>query len=250
MKYMGSKARIAKDIVPIIQSFIDKTNAKTYIEGFVGGANVIDKIRCNERIGIDKNKYLIALLDYVASGQQLLGRVSKDTYNFVKSNKDIYPDWMVGNIGFLASYNGKFFDGGYANVIVEHTKYGDKVRDYYAEGKRNLERQAPSLTGIKFECADFLSLDYTDKKEIVFYFDIPYLNTTKYDVSKGFDYVAFYNKCRELSKDNIVIVSEQCMPEDFTCIWEGKVARTVSATKRSYPTEKLFVIGKALDYVE
>ena len=54
MKYMGSKARIAKDICPIIQSFIDKSNANIYIEGFSGGANVIDKIVCDTRVGIDK----------------------------------------------------------------------------------------------------------------------------------------------------------------------------------------------------
>jgi hypothetical protein len=39
------------------------------------------------------------------------------------------------------------------------------------------------------------------------------------------------------------------MPDDFTCIWEKKVARTISATGREYPTEKLFVIGKALGYI-
>lgn len=33
MKYMGSKSRIAKDIVPIIQKCIDDNNIETYIEG-------------------------------------------------------------------------------------------------------------------------------------------------------------------------------------------------------------------------
>lgn len=37
MKYMGSKSRIAKDIVPIIQKTIDDNNINTYIEPFVGG---------------------------------------------------------------------------------------------------------------------------------------------------------------------------------------------------------------------
>lgn len=37
MKYMGSKIRIAKDIVPIIQKTIDDNNINTYIEPFVGG---------------------------------------------------------------------------------------------------------------------------------------------------------------------------------------------------------------------
>ena len=41
---MGSKSRIAKHIVPIIQRYIDENNIDTYVEPFVGGANVIDKI--------------------------------------------------------------------------------------------------------------------------------------------------------------------------------------------------------------
>lgn len=62
MKYMGSKSRIAKQIVPIIQNYIDQSTKKAYIEPFVGGANVIDKIVCDYRVGFDINKYLIALL--------------------------------------------------------------------------------------------------------------------------------------------------------------------------------------------
>ena len=36
MKYIGSKAKIANDIVPIIQRYIDEHNIKQYIEPFVG----------------------------------------------------------------------------------------------------------------------------------------------------------------------------------------------------------------------
>ena len=55
MKYMGSKSRICKYIVPIIQEYIDKNNIKKYWEPFVGGANVIDKIKCAKKVGSDKN---------------------------------------------------------------------------------------------------------------------------------------------------------------------------------------------------
>lgn len=37
MKYMGSKTRIAKDIVPILQKCIDDNHIKNYLEPFVGG---------------------------------------------------------------------------------------------------------------------------------------------------------------------------------------------------------------------
>ena len=40
MNYMGSKSRIAKYIVPIIQSYIDDYGINTYIEPFVGGGQM------------------------------------------------------------------------------------------------------------------------------------------------------------------------------------------------------------------
>ena len=49
MRYLGSKAKIAKDIVPIIHSYIDNNSIEHYWEPFVGGANMIDKIKCKNK---------------------------------------------------------------------------------------------------------------------------------------------------------------------------------------------------------
>ena len=57
MKYMGSKNRIAKEILPIM---LKERGQRTWVEPFVGGANMIDKVSGN-RIGADANKYLIAM---------------------------------------------------------------------------------------------------------------------------------------------------------------------------------------------
>ena len=43
MKYVGSKARISRHILPIIQGAIDRNGIETYVEPFVGGGNLIDK---------------------------------------------------------------------------------------------------------------------------------------------------------------------------------------------------------------
>lgn len=59
MKYMGSKSRIKKHIVPILQNLIDTNGIETYIEPFVGGANIIDSIDCPNRIGGDLHDKLI-----------------------------------------------------------------------------------------------------------------------------------------------------------------------------------------------
>ena len=50
MVYQGSKARIAKDICPIIQKAIDESNCDTFIDAFVGGANLIQHIKCKNRV--------------------------------------------------------------------------------------------------------------------------------------------------------------------------------------------------------
>lgn len=50
MKYVGSKNRISKELAPIIQSYITE-DTKGYLEPFVGGANMIDKINHYNRIG-------------------------------------------------------------------------------------------------------------------------------------------------------------------------------------------------------
>ena len=119
IKYMGSKSRIAKHIVPIIQKYIDENKPTFYLEPFVGGANVIDKIKHPNKFGSDKNKYLIALLKLVQSGKPLYESVPKELYDkaiiaFNNGDTSDFEDWQIGNIGFLASYNGRWFDGGYA----------------------------------------------------------------------------------------------------------------------------------------
>ena len=58
MKYMGSKNRFAKELLPIILK--DRKTDQWYVEPFAGGMNLIDKVDGN-RIANDNNKYLIAL---------------------------------------------------------------------------------------------------------------------------------------------------------------------------------------------
>lgn len=117
----------------------------TYIELFVGGANVIDKIKCERKIGSDKNKYLIELLKRVQVDKPLLDSVSKELYDdvqldFYNRNKNNHTpkfhDWEIGNIGFLASYNGRFFDGGYGKTVYEKTKKWFEITGLLSRSKK------------------------------------------------------------------------------------------------------------------
>lgn len=206
-----------------------------------GGCNVIDHIKADIKIGADKQKYLIALLQNLHRINELPEFVSKEHYSDVRNayNHQInkYPDWYTGGVGFLASYNGRFFDGGYAGVV--NTKAGT-VRDYYAEAKRNLETQAPSLTDIQFICKDFKETE--SLSGYVIYCDPPYSGTKQYGVSKNFDYDRFWTWVRTFSQDNVVLVSEHQAPQDFECIWEQPILRTIDNTKRVKATEKIFIL--------
>lgn len=244
MKYMGSKSRIAKYIVPIIQRYIDENNITKYWEPFVGGANVIDKIRCDCKVGSDKNRYLIALLQRVQAGGLLYESVSKELYDkartaFNNGDTSEFEDWQVGNIGFLASFNGRWFDGGYARPGYEKLKSGGtRYRDYYNEAKNNLLNQAPNLIGIQFECYDYTEIN---PYGAFVYVDPPYQSVKQYANATNFDYDLFWSIMREWSKNNIVIISEEHAPDDFSCIWEQEVSRSIKAADKSRATEKLFI---------
>ena len=246
MKYMGSKSRIAKHIVPIIQKYIDNNNIQYYIEPFVGGANVIDKIKCKTKIGTDKNRYLIALLNRAKDDLPLYEKVSKELYDkartaFNNGDTSSFEDWEIGNIGFLASYNGRWFDGGYAKPGYEKTKNGQRYRDYYQESKNNLLQQAPNLKDCIFRMADYRWLNKANIKNTLIYCDPPYANTKQYANATSFDYKEFWDNIRKWSENNIVIISEQNAPDDFECIWEQEVSRSIKANDKIKAREKLFI---------
>lgn len=237
IKYVGSKARLSKQLAPIIQSYIDAMGDRCngYWELFVGGANMIDKIKHSHKYGSDSNKYLIALLQHIQQTTDALpDTITKDEHNAAKANPKAYPDWYVGLVGFCASYNGKWF-GGYANGVK--TKIGT-VRNYTDEAIRNLKKQAPTLEGISLACCNY---NDCSADGFVIYCDPPYRDTTKY-ATGDFDYDRFYAWCKEMAKTNIVLISEYWMPEDdFECIWSGELRCTLDKSSCSNKVEKLYL---------
>lgn len=230
---MGSKNRIAKDIVPIIQSYIDNNNVVNYLEPFVGGANVIDKIRCENRYGCDSHKELIAFLKGLSEGYIPPMNISEDEYKYIKEHRNEYNDCFLGYVGFQLSYGAKWFD----------TFRRDKVgkRKYDEEAFRNVMKQAPNLKGVKFYHRQFQTLKKDKIKGYVVYCDPPYHNTTKYSTN-DFPYDEFYQWCIDMSKNNIVLISEYNMPEQFECIWQKELKCTLDKNSRSDKVEKLWKV--------
>lgn len=239
MVYQGSKNKLAKYIVPIIQEKINENNITTYIEPMCGSCSIIGKIDCENRIASDINDELIALLQYAQSDNKLSiapDRCSFEHYADVRENRKLntgkYTKEYTALIGYCASYGGRYFDGGYGR----DSKGG---RSIYYERLLNMKNSAKELNRIDLKCCDYT--EYADYKNCLFYFDPPYRQKKQY-VKQSMDYDYFYDFIRRLSKNNIVLISEFNMPDDFTCIWQKqrKVLQKSNRIVGENVTEKLF----------
>lgn len=210
MVYVGSKARLARFIAPIIQKIIDDNKIKTYIEPFVGGANLIDKIFCERRFGYDLHDGLIGIYNAVKSGWLPPSTITEQDYINAKMGQT--PEPLRSYIGFNGSYVSKYW-GGFARGFKAD---GITPRDIYNERTRNFIEQIPKLQDIEFRVTDYKTLQGDSN---LFYCDPPYKGTTEYSV-KGFNHAEFWDWVRETSHNNIVLVSEFNAPEDFEAVWE------------------------------
>ena len=233
MKYMGSKNRIAKEILPIILK--DRTPEQHYVEPFCGGCNLIDKVD-GRRIANDNNIYLIELWRALVGGWIPKKYYDRAVYNLLRKEKlGNYP--LVGWLGICCSYSGKWF-GGFAGKVK--TKGG--IRNYQLEAYNNVMKQVPNLIGVKFCSGSYDSLNVP--KNSIIYCDPPYEHTTKY--KDDFDHVKFWEWVRQKSKlGHKVFVSEYSAPKDFKCVYSKDVKSSLSANGKSGSSknsvEKLFI---------
>ena len=236
MKYMGSKARIANEILPIILK--NRKPGQYYVEPFCGGCNTIDKVDGN-RIASDKNKYLIEMWRGLQSNIIRTCDITKEMYNaarcdFNNRQNDNFSDFEIGWIGWMGSFNGRFFDGGYSGKT--------KHRDYIKEQIQNTEKQIGKLKDILFYSCSYDELEIPDKS--IIYCDPPYKGTKQYLSSKSFNHDNFWEWCREKSRSgHEVYISEYEAPFDFECIWSKTVTNSMNTINTYRPTEKLFVLN-------
>ena len=244
MKYMGSKAKIANDLKAIFDRTIIDNHIKTYIEPFVGGANMIthmvDSAQC---IGYDFNKYLIALFNNAEKVKSFPDLITKDIYDKVRTsyneNNSDYEDWYKGAVGFLSSYNGRFFDGGYSGKRI----INGKERNYFLEAKKSFLSQLDNYKKIKFIYSSYKNIKV---ENCLIYCDPPYKNTKTYNVSKKFNYDEFWEWARSASKNNFVFISEQTAPEDFKVIWSKPIKRVINPKFIKSIVENLYIYGDKL----
>lgn len=233
MRYMGSKARHAKHIIPFLMDGHDQS--KPYIEPFVGGGNMIDKVPAEIRWGSDTAEYAIALLDALSNGWVPPETLSFQEYDAIKLNPQDYAKELVGFAGHSCTFGGKLW-GGYARNKPEE---GDNST-IPPQQHRQLQKQATGLHGVKFTVANYNSIVYPEGATV--YCDPPYAGTTGYK-SGAFDHAVFWDWAERLSHGRRVFVSEYTAPDNWTCVWEKDVASSLTkdtGSKRN--VERLFTI--------
>lgn len=212
MVYMGSKNKLSKHLKPIIESYLSE--GKIYVEPFVGGANMIDKIEWDHKFGYDINKPIIQLLKYGAYSAALCDKkgiefkLPYDEINkevFVKYREDFKNGKASPKIGFvgLMTQLGNF----YISFQQDEEKR--------AQIKRSMEKQfsKPLFYNTVFEYSDYRDLEI---KNAVIYCDPPYHNTSKYTINNKnnkFNYDEFLKKCEQwYNEGNIVLLSGNYAP--------------------------------------
>ena len=229
MKYMGSKNRIAKHILPIILR--DRKEGQWYIEPFCGGCNLIDKVTGN-RMASDSHFELIEMFRAFQQGWLPPSKVSEDDYQQIK--RTVGVPHLKGYVGFSMSFGAKWFRG-YAR-----DPSGGKGC-YSTNAYNNAVKQIPFIKDIDFYHGSYDTFDNYPPNSII-YCDPPYRGTAKY--REHLDYEHFYQWCRDMKAlGHTLFVSEYNMPEDFTCVWEKPVTVNLNnQTKAVKAIERLYTL--------
>lgn len=230
MRYVGSKRRIAKYILPIMLRCREKN--EWWVEPFVGGGNMIDKVSGN-RIGSDINKDVIDALKLIRDHLELIPKNNKefteDDYYKMKNDKN---NILYGFVGFNYSFGSMFY-----RVWSRNKEKRDYVKEtYWSAVKQHYRLQNVKLYNCSYK-------DLIIPKNSIIYCDPPYRNTIKYDNVEIFNYEEFYDWCREKSKNHKIYISEYQMPEDFKCIWSGSIKNNLSKFRKD-EMEKLFSLNE------
>ena len=226
--YHGGKYKLGKKIADIIYEHTKKINysPKGYVEPFSGMLGVyrhIVKQRAELNfIASDINRDVINMWKSLQTGWiPNPSAITREGYNKLKSSS---PSPYRTMVGYHCSFGGIFY-GSYSEFRSTPKKM--------ANISKKLVSLSDTMKHVKFECHPYNIRTYHD---YIIYCDPPYQNTQQRYTVK-FDSENFWDWAREMSKNNIVFISEYTAPDDFVCIAEFKH----SVNRGAKSTEKIFV---------
>lgn len=232
MRYMGSKARHAKHIAPILESYL--TEDCVYVEPFCGGGNMLSEVKHPNKWGNDTSFYAVKLLSAVSNGWVPPEIVDEALYKSAKDCPHLYSDALVGFLAYCCSYAGKEWGG-----FARGNDSKGEPRNFASEQTRNLSKQVEGLSGCIFTVGSYLDMDIPDGS--VVYCDPPYTSTTGYKTKFNND--EFWLWCKKLSETCVVLVSEYAAPDYCRVLWSKEVTSSLTKdTGSKTSVEKLFLV--------
>lgn len=233
MIYQGSKRLLAKHLLPIMVSQAKEVGRLTWVEPFVGGGNMIDKVpKSFRRIGYDMNPHtieaLIGVRDYL---ENIPKKITEEYFN---SLKGMPPNPITSLIRFSCSYGGRFEDT-YARCGVTDKR----VRNRWAEQQKNLREQSKNIWNVELICSDYKNLNF---ENCLIYCDPPYKGTREY---KGisFNHDEFWKWCsKQVKNNNTVFVSEYSIPKEVKAVmvFEKRFITNISRQNGIETYERLY----------
>lgn len=228
MRFMGSKTRIAKHILPLMLA--ERKPNQWWVEPFVGGGNMIDKVT-GPRIGSDIDAYvieaLIAIRDNIDDLPKNSMEFTEEDYKKLRQSDDYE---YKGYAGYAFSYGGKWLGG--------WSRDKERKRDYVKEAFNNAVKQHNHLQRVHLYNKEYNTL--TLPKESLIYCDPPYQGTPQYQ--RTFNHDRFWEWCiAKHLEGHTVFVSEYSAPSGFECIWEKPLVSSLTKeTGSKQGTERLF----------
>lgn len=247
MRYLGSKKRFVKELIPIITEHLNEDTV--FIDMFGGGMNVISEVDHKRKIAVDINRYVISLWQSIKNSHlkneecnDIVSKLSRNEYYKIKqsylNNDGKYSDALIGYVANCCSYGSSWFNG-YASFNP------NKKEDHIKEAYNGILKQIKSFKNL--DMTNFICMSYKDvtlPPKSVIYCDPPYANTKKYE--ECFNNEEFWQWVREKTLEgHYVYISEYSAPIDFKCVWEKVKKDTLpqikNGNKPNKKIEKLFV---------
>ena len=215
-QYHGGKFKIGKDIAKIIYDTCKDKKYNGYCEPFCGMLSVYKNIHNLFESGSqvsfeykagDFNHCLIKMWKKAQTGwKPSTKKISKEKFLSLKHNDKVTA--YKGFVGFVWDFRGHFF------TSFAHTKYKTVHNSSIRVNEIGIQ-----LKNVDFQVGDYTN--YSNLKNFIIYCDPPYKNTASRFYNgidrkmAKFDSEQFWEWCIEMSKHNIVFVSEYSIPDKY-----------------------------------
>lgn len=126
---------------------------------------------------------------------------------------------------------GGIYKGGFARGVNGN---------YAAIARRGIKKKVEALSKKTVSLRHLFFNDFEASGGVI-YMDPPYVSSRNYPGFPKFNHVEFWEKCRALARDNVVLVSECDVPKDCELLWQREVGRTLGdkSSPRPAAVEKL-----------